>query len=332
MGSPSRNSLAVVDPVLTNFSLEYTQERLVSESGSAFGLTADFIFPRLLHRGDGLSGTYFTYNIKNRFSLPGTGSVRRAAGADYHPVDWDVSSDTYTIEDYGLGHNWDDNEVSAQLSPVDIERDAQETLDDLVLLDYERRVNAIATSGSVITQTSTAAALNGQWSGAGSNPIKDVTTAIKTIYAGTGMRPNRMVIGWDVWMDGIMNNDEVLSRLPDNMTKGMADINPMLVGQKLFNLDMRVNTGIIDTAAEGQTASLSTSGTGTFGKNVLVFYANPTPRVKSKTLGMTIHKDDWFTVRKRDVGDKSHRVTVSQMTSEKTVAAALGYLITAAVA
>ena len=64
MGSPSRNSLNLISPMLTGFSLEYTQERLVTENGLGLGLTPDFFFPRMPHRGQGLSATYTTYDIQ----------------------------------------------------------------------------------------------------------------------------------------------------------------------------------------------------------------------------------------------------------------------------
>ncbi len=334
MASPSRNSLALVSPVLTNFSLEYTQERLVTDSGSGFGLTPDFFFPRLRHVGPGLAATYATYNIQNRFNLPNAALIRRANQTDYHTIDWNISSGSYEIQDYGLGKSWDDNEVSAQLPPVALERDTASIIADLTLLAYSRRVNAIVNSGT-ITQTATAAAIaNGgsaQWDAAGSNPIGAVNTAVNTIYQATGIRPNRMVLGWDVWINGIMNNDELISRIQaGNNMAGNADITPRLVGERLFGLDLRVDTGIIDTVVEGQTASLSTSGTGMIGKNAIIFFANPNPGVRSRTLGFTAFTE-WFVNRKWDINPKMHRVTVSHMTAEELVAAALAYRITSVV-
>ena len=334
MGSPNRNSLAIVDPVLTNFSLEYMQEKLVSESGSGFGLTPDFFFPRVPHRGEGLTGRYTTYNLANRFTLPAGANLRRAPNTDYHPFDWDISSQTYLIQDYGLGHRWDDDEASASLRPVDLNRDSTEVAADLTLLDYSRRVNAIVNSGT-ITQTATAAAIaNGggaAWDAAGSNPIGAVNTAVDTLYQATGIRPNRMVVGWDVWIDGLMNNDEVISRIQaGNNMAGNADITPRLVGERLFNLDLRVDTGIINTAVEGQTASLSTSGTGMIGQNAIIFYANPSPSLKSRTLGITIHTDFGKVYRWRE-NPKTNVVAVSHMTSEELVSAAFAYRITSVV-
>lgn len=334
MASPSRNSLALIAPVLTSFSLEYTQERLVTENGTGMGLTPDFFFPRMAHRGQGLSATYTTYDIQNRFNIPIAQKMRRAPNTDYTSIDWDISSGTYVIEDYGVGKTWDDNEVSAQLSPVQLERDTAGIIADLTLLAYSVRINAIVNSAT-ITQTATAAAIaNGgsaAWDVAGSNPIGAINTATNTIYQATGIRPNRMVMGWDVWINGIMNNDEMISRIQaGNNMAGNADITPRLVGDRLFGLDMRVDTGIIDTAVKGQTASLSTSGTGMIGTNVIVFYATPAPTVRSRTLGFTAFTE-WFVNRKWDVKPKSHRVTVSHMTAEELVDANLAYRITSVV-
>lgn len=328
MGSPSRNSLAVSDPVLSNFSLEFSQAGFVSSSGSAFGLTGDFIFPRVRHNLDGLTGEYYTYNTGNRFTLPASALIKRANGTQYHAIDWDVSSGTYKIEDYGLEKSWDDNEQSAQMGPIDLNRDSTQVLTDLVMLAYETRINAIVTNSSTITQTSTAAALNGQWDSAGSNPIKDVNTAVSTIYQATGVRPNKMVVGWDAWIDGLMNNDEIIARInAGNNMGGNEDITPQLVGQRLFNLDLRVNTGILNSAVEGQTVSLSTSATNMFGTNALIFYSDPNPNIKSRTIGSTFHTD-WMRVFRWNVQPKMHTVAVSTMTAEELVSASLGYLIT----
>jgi hypothetical protein len=111
---------------------------------------------------------------------------------------------------------------------------------------------------------------------------------------------------------------------------GNADITPRLVGERLFNLDLRVDTGIINTAVEGQTATLSTSGTNMIGKNAIIFYANPSANLKSRTLGITIHTD-FGKAYKWSESPKSNFVAVSHMTAEELVSAAFGYRITSVV-
>lgn len=209
---------------------------------------------------------------------------------------------------------------------------------DKVMLSYERRINTIVTDASVVTQTATATAVaNGggaQWDAAGSRPIGAINTQIDTVYQATGKRPNRLVMGWDVWINGIMNNDDIKSHIQaGNNMAGNADITPRLVGERLFNLDMRVNTGIINSAAEGQTASLSTSATGMFAKNVLTYWAEPSPQdVGDASFGYTFEiPDERFRVRTWDINPKSHNVSVSQMTAEKTVDASFAHLLTAVV-
>lgn len=331
MGSPSRNSLAIVDPVLSNFSLAFAQEGLVTKTGSGFGLTADFIFPMVPHVGQGMAGTYATYNLGNKFTLPAAALIKRASGGQYHPVDWDISSETYQMEDYGLSTTWDDKEVQASVGPVELNRDGTEVVAELNLLDYQRRVNAIVTDASVITQTAAASTLNGQWDTAGSNPIGDVNTAISTIYQATGKRPNRMVIGWDGWIDGIMNNDEIIGRLQAaQLMGGNADIRPQVVGQQLFGLDLRVDTGIVNSAVEGQTASLSTSATNMFGTNALIFYSTPRPSLRVRTLGTTIFQaNEFMRVRRWNENPKMHVVAASMVSAEELVNASSAYLITA---
>ena len=321
---PDRGSLAITDPVLSNFALAYSQKKMVTASGSSYGMTADFIFPRVPHKGEGLTGKYYTYNKANNFQIP---DARRAPKTDFKRVTWDVSSASYVIEEYGFGGDWDDTEVDASLSPVDLNRDTTEVVTNTTLLAYERRVNAIVCDQGSYTNTGTPGTA---WDSAGSDPIADIITAKRTIYASTGVMPNKAVIGWKVWFNGLANNDEVVSRVQAaNLMGGQKDVTPQMVGQ-LMDLDLRVNTTLYDSAVEGQTSTLAADFRDLTGSNeelCLVFYSpEQAMNVKTLTLGLTIEKEYMMARRWRE-NPKTNVVTVSQMCVEKLVAELAGYLL-----
>jgi hypothetical protein len=325
---PSKESLSVVDPVLTNFSLAYWQQRDVTDTGSGFGMTGKFIAPPITTGGN-QTFRYFTYNLRNRFQRPDS---LRAAKTEYKKVEWDVSSATDEVEDRGYLSDWDDNEVSTQIRPVDLNQDSTEVATDALLLDYDARVNTLVTTAGNYTNTSTAAALTGgtgiAWDTAGSDPIKDMLAMQNTIYKASGILANRCVVGWEVWVNGLARNDEVIAALQAaNMFAGIDDVTPIQVG-KLLGIDLRVNTTLAESSKEGQ-ATVTTALD--FGKNAVVYFNNPAVRVKSRTFARTFEKRGLQVETGRVKENKRNWVATSHEVKAKMIAELTGYLLTTVV-
>lgn len=312
---PTTRQAIPVDPLLTNFSLAYMQDRA--------GLTADFIFPRVPTGGKN-TGTYYTYNRDNTINIPNAKRVPKTA---YNQIDWKVASATFATEDFGLRDGWDDSDARAALNPLNLPQDTAEIVTDLVLLAFERRIHAIVTDNSVVTQTAAIAAANRWNTVGGGDPFANMNTALKTVESNAFVTPNRVVWGNEVWRDGIQNNPNIISRVQNVMLATGKNINVGLAAQSFDLDDGRTSKFVYNSAKEGQTISTTYS----FGKNVLVFFANPSQNLKTVTLGRTFEKRSLETRRYRDDEIKTTWVDVSHETDEKLVTALSAYLLTTVV-
>lgn len=312
---PSSTETIPINPLLTSMSVAYRNAKE--------GAVADFCFPKVMTGGK-TTGTYYTYDKGNAFQTPNFKRARRTEAAI---IDWHASKDTFSTEEYAGRDGWDDKEKEEALSPMNLPVDTMEIVEDLLLLAYERRVHAIVTDGSIITQT---VALSGtdQWSDNSSDPYSDIITGIKTIQAATGLKAVKMVVGGEVWYDGLLNHPDIVDRVK-HTTKlaGDANITPSLVGQ-IFGLDLRVSDFLYNSANEGQTVVLAWS----WGKKVLIFFSPRSPSVKKAALGYTLTRKDLEVRKYYERAKRTTFVEVSHDTDEKTVDATCGYLITAAVA
>src|SRR3990172_7090936 len=99
----------VTDPVLTNFSIAFWQERDVVDTGSGFGMTGRFIAP-VINIQNNNSFKYVQYNLRNAFQRPAS---LRAPKTEYPKVSWNYTTATDYVEDRGYLDDWDDEEATA---------------------------------------------------------------------------------------------------------------------------------------------------------------------------------------------------------------------------
>jgi hypothetical protein len=331
MAQPTRSSLAITDPVLSNFALDFGRQKLVTEGNMGMGMTPDFIFPRVPHTQPGLTGEYYTYNFRNRFQLA-TG-LRKTG--NYPQVKWDVSSATYRLEDYGFSKPWDEQDEKAGFPPMDLDQDSVEVCTDMTLLEYANDViTLVTTSGNfdaATTNTNTAATLGGAWDTSSTDIVGQIATVKQVIHKNCGVMPDRIVLGSDVWFKGILVNDNIIAGLQaQQKAGGLQDFDPVkAVCRTFFDLDGAVDTTLYDSANPGTTQSMGYL----FGTNVLVFVSNARiERVKAMRLGMTVSAPGEFLRGYRwTENPKTRWRAVSFERSSKLVADDAGYLITSVV-
>lgn len=336
MAQPTRSSLAVTDQVLSNFALDFGKQKLVTEGNLGMGMTPDFIFPRVPHTAAGLEGRYYTYNFRNRFQLA-TG-LRKTG--NYPRVKWDVSSATYTLEDYGFSKDWDEQEEKAGFPPLDLDQDTVEVCTDMTLLEYANDVITIVTTGGnfngATTNTSTAAAgigglLGGAWDTSSTDIVGQVGLMKQVVQKNCGVMPDRIVIGADPWYKGILINDNIIAGLQaQQKAGGLQDFDPVkAICRTFFDLDGAVDNTLSDTANPAITESMAYL----FGTNVLVYVSNARiQRVKAMRLGMTVSSPGEFLRGYRwTEAPKTRWRAVSFERSSKLVADDAGYLLTSVV-
>ena len=328
---PARSSLKINDPVVSSFALDYGNQELVTISGSGFGNTADFIFPRLPHVEVGLTGSYYTYDFQNKLAL---GDDGRKSG-NYTKVVYEVSSDSYTIEDHGFSHDYDDRDQEAAQGSLNISEDAGELLGQRVLRKYANDAITIATtSGNFtagITNTTTAAAGEGAWDTSSNNIIKEVNDMKLVVLKNCGVVPDRIAFGMEVWSNGVMVNDAIQAGLQaTSRPAGLSDFeNVKSICSTFFGLEGAVDSTLYDSA----NVSSTITPTFLFPKSVLVFVSNQRlQRIKAMRLGFTAVKSGEF-LRGYQWFENPHTNwrALSFQRAIKMVADEAGYLLTSVV-
>jgi hypothetical protein len=300
----------VVDPALSNVSIKYANDTFI----------ADQIFPMVKVAKQ--TGKYYVYDKANMR----IDKTARAAGSGANEIDFGVApSGTFACEDHALkGFVADEiqDQADAALNPL---VDETEVVTEKLLLDRENNLAAILSSGSVLTQNTTLSGTS-QWSDySNSDPIGDIRTARTTIHQNTFRKPNTIIMGKQVF-DQLTEHPQIIERvkysqlgiLTEELLARIFQVEKILVGEAGAN-----------TAAEGQTDSMSY----VWGKNAVVAFIAPQVRLKQVTLGYTFTYSQRIVKKWRDEDREGTYVRIGNDNYvQKVVAAAAGYLISAAVA
>jgi len=261
MGNATGRDLHI-DAMLSEMAMGYRPE----------GFVADMIFPTVQVQKQ--SGLYAVFNRGDRTRVEDT---TRAPGTRARVVTEDVGSATYYAKNYALaaGVFLEDR---ANADPVflnaSFEGKAQLLLDKL-MLDWERRVARMVTSGSNVGSSS---AVSSGWGGAG-NPIGNINTALDNVYYSNGVRPNRIVMGVEAWRS--FRRDSTVRNLIFGSNNGGGYPNTQQAAS-LFDVDDIIIAGAFqNTAEEGQAESLQSI----WRDNVLAIYVPPTPTIERPSFG-----------------------------------------------
>ena len=268
---------------------------------------------------------FIKFNRDDRFTLPNTRVGRRSAP---NQVEFGATDETDSCEDFGL---------DAPVPQADIDKGAAIGMDpladatlgtmDLILLDREKRVaDLVFAAATYPAANKVTLAGTSQWSDyANSTPIDDIQAGIDALI----MRPNLMVLGHQT--------ASVLRRNPDivkayNGTAGDAGMVPLGFLRDLFEVDVQVGQGWLNTAKPGQASSMAR----VWGKHCALLYQNPSPAPKrGVTFGFTARFGDRIagSIHDEDIGLRGgERVRVGEMVKELVVANDVGYFIQNAVA
>jgi hypothetical protein len=298
------------DKVLTNISIQYQP--------APDGYLADMVLPPVPVAVE--SGIYWTYD-RSRFDVPDSKRVPRS---EYNRVDWSATTNHYLTQQYGLEGEIDDQERKVASAPLDLDVDTTEIVTDMVLNGREKRIVDLVMDTSVVTQNTTLLE-HSQWSDySNSDPRDDVKTARNTIFAATGYRPNRMVMGYMVY--------EVL-KLHPAIAEVIKYTERAIVTKQLlatlFEVDEVMVGGVLRrTSKEGRPDVL----TDVWGTSVLIYYADTAPSLKRASFGYQLREEDLRVFRYREDKRDVDVIRVTEKQAEQIVAPELGYLIAEAIA
>ena len=299
------------DELLTNISLQF--------AAAPEGYLADKVLPPVPVAKE--SAAFWVYD-KSRLDAPDS---KRAPRSQYNRVDWNVTTDTYLAEQYGLEGEIDDEERKNAASPLDLDVDTTEIVTDMVLNNREKRVADLVLNPAVITQNITLAG-GDQWSDYdNSDPLDDAKTARTSIYMGApGYGPNTMLMGYSTFEALKLHPDikEIVKYteraiITRQILAAVFEVDEVLVGKVIRRISKE---GAVDAFTD------------VWGKSVLFFYRENRPSLKRASFGYQMRTNELRVFRYREDKRDTDVIRVSEKQDEKIVSSSLGYLIKDAVA
>ena len=258
-----------VDRFLTNLSEQFVQDEA--------GFIGDSVFPVVpVSKSSDLFVTFpREFFWKDEFRV-------RPLGGKAEVTDFQIGQDSYSVEEVALAHKIDDRVRANADDPIDPDRQAMRLLTTQAMIHREKKwasdffVNTLWAT----EKTGTADADFIQWQKTTSTPMLDIDTFSDEMESTTGVRPNVLVLGADVWKF-VRHNDEIREVIKYTQT-GIPTVD--LVAQ-FFGVDkIVIARGIENTAKEGQTPVYSRVMTS---DNGLLLYAAPSPGLEQPSAGYT---------------------------------------------
>lgn len=294
-----------IDQALTNLSQAVTNE----------GFVADLIFPAAPVVKD--SDKFFKYDKSNLRA----DQTAWAPKTNVKEVNWDVSTDSYKVERHGLGELIEDDEKQNADQPLDVESDTVEMLTEKMLIVREKKLATIlTTSGNFDSDARPALGAAARWNNYGSSssdPNIDFQTARKTIYKKTFMRPNTILLPYEVY-ETVREHPKVIERIK-YVKEAIVD---EAVLAALWGVKRVIVAGAGEnTAKEGAADSLAYI----WGKNAWVGFVESRPRLKRPSWGYALRSQKNLVERWRDNPRKGEMFRVSYKEIHKIVTQSAGY-------
>jgi hypothetical protein len=254
-----------VDAILTNISVAYMQDAGV--------YIANRVFPSLPVEKS--SDKYYKYDKgvwfrdEAQLRAPGTES----AGSGYT-----LATDTYSTNVWAFHKDVDDQVRANADSPINPDRDATVFVTQRMLLRQELDWTSTYFTTGVWATDKTGGVDFTQWSNyTSSDPITDIENAKSTILTSTGLMPNTLVMGYDVFRQ-LRHHPDIVDRIKYTSSEVPAEG----ILARLFGVDrILVSRAIKNTGAEGAADSFATIA----GKNTALYYVAPSPGLLTPTAG-----------------------------------------------
>jgi hypothetical protein len=242
MPQPNINSVHV-DAILTNISVAYLQKQ--------DNFIADKVFPVV--PVDKKSDKYFVYTKNDWFRDE---AQRRADATESAGSGYNLTTGTYSADVFAFHKDVGDQTVANADAPLNPLREATEFVTHRLLLRRELQfVSDFFTTGiwgDDVTGVSGAPSSGEtkQWSDyTSSDPIDDIEAAKSEVLSNTGMEPNTLVLGYEVFRQ-LKNHPDLVDRI--KYTSSQTITEDMLA--RMFDLDrVLVAKAVKATNNEGAT-------------------------------------------------------------------------------
>lgn len=320
MTQPTQGDVHVNRP-LTNISIAYMQ--------SANGFVADQVFPNIPVAMQ--SDLYYTYDrgFFNRDEMK-----KRAPGTESAGIGFEVATEPYFADVWGLHHDIPDQRRRNTDSPLQPDTEATNLLTNQALIRRERLWvdNYFKTGVWGVDVTGNASASSNQrvfWNRDSSTPIEDIRAAKTFVQQSTGFVPNTLVLGQEVY-DKLVDHPDIVDRIKYGQTPGSPAIVNVQSMAALFDLErILVASAIYNSAAEGADNVHQFIG----GKNAMLCYSAPNPGIMTPSAGYTFSWTGYLAAgnqgnritRFRMDHLRSDRVEIEMAFDQKVIGSDLGY-------
>ena len=293
--------------------------------------TGDFIGAQLFPTVDvnKQSDKYYTITKNTWLRIPTTDI--RAPKQSPQRVEFDVSSDSYTVHNHVLASENAFEVLANADNAIQLRARTVRFLVDMLMRTKEVRIANLLTSISNIG-SGVILAGGAKWSDyVNSDPISDVTTAHAFIRSNTGLRANTAVMDDDTYQ--IVRRHPVLLDMYKYTQGGMLNDSEL---KSVFRVDqILVPATIRNAAVENQTGSL----VNIWGNNMFLCHINrAVTGMRTQTFGLSFRWTNpelggapWVTrvYNDPDPGKKIEVTEVGYYEDEKIIARELSYLINA---
>lgn len=322
-----------VNRPLTNISIAYIQ--------GATNFVAAEVFPVIPVNNQ--SDRYFKYNKSDfrRDEMKKRAPGAESAGGGY-AID---NTPSYYCDLWAYHKDVADVIRSNSDAPLNPDRDATIFCTQKALIRREKifAANFLTTSVWATDVAGVAASPSGsqvlQWNDAASTPIDDIQAGTTAILRSTGFKPNRLVLGYEVFAK-LKNHPDIIDRV--KFTQGIADNQTVRVNQQALAYLFDVERVLVMEASEDTSAEGSTTEANAFigGKKALLCYAAPQPSLQLPSAGYTFSwtgytgagPDGNRVKRFRMDALASDRVEIEMALDMKVVASDCGYFFNSVVA
>jgi len=318
MPQPNINSVHI-DAILTNISVAYLQNQT--------NFIADKVFPVI--PVDKKSDKYFVYTKNDWFRDE---AQRRAPGTESAGGGYNLSTATYSSDVFAFHKDVDDQTVANADAPLNPLREATEFVTRRLMLRRELQfVSDFFTTGIWADDVTGVAGTPSsgqtkQWSDyASSDPISDIENGKSEMLGTTGMEPNTLVLGYDVFK-ALKNHPDLVDRI--KYTSSQTITTDMLAA--MFDIPrVMVAKAVKATNVEGAAEAYGFA----HGKKALLAYVAPQPGLMTPSAGYTF---SWTgvsgglgatigTSQFRMESIKADRIEAEMAFDNKVISADLGY-------
>lgn len=326
--TPTPSDVHVNGP-LTNVLVAFMQD--------AGGFVADRVFPNINVAKQ--SDLYFKYDRSDWWR---DSFRKRAPGAESAGGGWKVSTDTYYAPVWALHKDIDDQVRSNADNPINMDRDSTMFLAMQAMINREVNFATNFFTTSLWTGSTTATDIVGasshttdqdlRWNNASSTPIQDIREQGDSVKMKSGYRPNKLVIGAQVWTALSQHPDIV-----DRVKYGSSNAQPAIVSKQAVAALLEIDEVLVMDSVKvttNENPAFETTYTTAFigGKNALLVYANPAPSILQPSGGYTFNWTGYLGAQANGArvstfrmdALKSDRVESEMAYAQKLVAAEMG--------